>query len=441
RWICMCVCVAGLTACATDQDAPTIRDAALYAYGPYQYALNVERMLQRNQAAGVDINEIAYLTDLADHRSRSVTAPNADTIYGSAVLDLSAGPVALTVPDAGERYLSVMLMDIFSDIITTVGTRRTGESAGHYWIVGPDWAGPVPDEISLIRSPGQDVWLLARVFVAGPDDLEAARALQSQIIVRSVSDAPTPQRATLPGSDDQAHDALIRVNHLLGRAPNHPHTGRAAQFETFGLRPGNTDAWADLGPLKRQAWRMALDRMPGALQAALAERANAPGWRPAPRNLSRYGTDDATRAAVSLIGFGALQIEDASYFSSSTDAQDRPLNGAYDYQLTLQPDAVPVDAFWSLSVYGVEADGRRFFIDNPINRHAINSATPGLVLDDEGMLTLQLSPDAPPSTANWLPTPEGDFALIFRTYLPGEPILSGNWTPPALIRDIASGAE
>lgn len=440
------VCALCLTACAGGTDRDRIRAAALYAYGPYQYALNMDRVMQRNRAAGVGLNEMAYLRDLADHRSRSVTAPNADTIYGSAVLDLSGGPVELIVPEAGERYVSVMLMDIFSDVIATVGTGRkadgdaekTTDMTGRYWIVGPDWTGDTPPGITPIRAPGADAWLLARVFVAGPGDLEDARAVQSRIGVKPVDPAPLSPFPVTPDPDASARNALDLVNTLLGRSPDHMHTQRAAAFSDIGLRPGQRDVWDSLGPATQLKWRAAFDRMPDALEAALLARSEASGWRPAPDNLSRYGTDDATRAAVSLIGFGAMQVEDASYFSSNTDAQGRRLSGMNDYVMTLQPDAIPVDGFWSLSVYAVEADGRRFFIDNPINRHAVNSATPGLVLDDDGQLTLQLSPDRPASDANWLPTPDGEFALIFRTYLPQAPILSGDWTPPDLIRSPAS---
>jgi hypothetical protein len=39
---------------------------------------------------------------------------------------------------------------------------------------------------------------------------------------------------------------------------------------------------------------------------------------------------------------------------------------------------MPVDAFWSLSMYGPSPDGRRFFVDNPMRRYAIGYRTRGL---------------------------------------------------------------
>ncbi|MEL6686541.1 MAG: DUF1214 domain-containing protein, partial [Pseudomonadota bacterium] len=137
-----------------------------------------------------------------------------------------------------------------------------------------------------------------------------------------------------------------------------------------------------------------------------------------------------TRAAVGLIGFGAMRPRDASYYTAVTDGSGQPLDGAQNYTLTFDPDAVPVDAFWSITAYAVEEDGRRFFTENPLNRHSINSDTPGLERDERGMLTLQLKSDAPQSTANWLPLPEGPVAIIFRAYRPQPAIMDGTWFPP-----------
>ena len=36
---------------------------------------------------------------------------NRDTLYSQAVFDLDACPVTITVPDAGKRFMSVMIMD------------------------------------------------------------------------------------------------------------------------------------------------------------------------------------------------------------------------------------------------------------------------------------------------------------------------------------------
>ncbi|MGE3600853.1 MAG: DUF1254 domain-containing protein, partial [Dehalococcoidia bacterium] len=37
--------------------------------------------------------------------------PNRDTLYSEAVFDLDAGPVVITVPDPGDRFLSMLVID------------------------------------------------------------------------------------------------------------------------------------------------------------------------------------------------------------------------------------------------------------------------------------------------------------------------------------------
>ena len=40
-----------------------------------------------------------------------IPRPNADTLYSIGVIDLSAGPVGLSVPDVGDKYFSVTCYD------------------------------------------------------------------------------------------------------------------------------------------------------------------------------------------------------------------------------------------------------------------------------------------------------------------------------------------
>ena len=428
------VAALGFSACMSETEKSEWRDAALYIYGPYQYAQNLDRIRAENAAADVSVNEVAHIRDLSDHTSRRVTTPNADTLYSSAVLNLSAGPVELVLPDAPDRYVSVMVMDIFTDIIDLVGSWEAGEYQS-YWIVGPDWTGTIPDGVGLIRAPGPDAWLLGRIFVAGPSDLDAARAVQSNLIVRPVSpDAPSQPWPITTETPPRAENALASVNALLGRAPDHPHTRRAAAFAEKGIIPGKADSWSELSRMERMIWTKSFERVEAGLKSALMAQTLQGGWRQPPAHLAQFGDDDATRAAVSLIGFGAMRAEDATYFTAVTDAAGNPLDGAHDYTLTFDPEAVPVEAFWSISAYSIEADGRRFFVDNPINRHSINGDTPGLSRDDTGNLTIHLSADSPDQTENWLPLPDGPVAILFRTYRPQDDILEGRWSPPNIER-------
>ena len=69
-------------------------------------------------------------------------------------------------------------------------------------------------------------------------------------------------------------------------------------------------------------------------------------------------------------------------------------------------DLPPVDAFWSVTVYGLDL----FFVANPINRYAIGDGTSGLRYGKDGSLDVYIQHDPPIGhESNWLPTPAGAF--------------------------------
>lgn len=60
-------------------------------------------------------NQFRHRRELLDAKSRLVVAPNNDTPYPSAFLDLSQGPVALDVPATGGRYFVMQFMDFYTN--------------------------------------------------------------------------------------------------------------------------------------------------------------------------------------------------------------------------------------------------------------------------------------------------------------------------------------
>ena len=77
---------------------------------------------------------------------------------------------------------------------------------------------------------------------------------------------------------------------------------------------------------------------------------------------------------------------------------------------------------------------------SPNGRHnigTVNLDADELVFSADGSLTLHLShqpPAAEEAKANWLPAPEGQFALLVRTYVPTEPLLVGSYKLPNVHR-------
>ncbi|MGR6466169.1 DUF1254 domain-containing protein [Rhizobium sp. PAMB 3182] len=433
----------------------TVIDAFLYAFGPYEFARSMqalsgqidvgdtmvskEALAEAAKRAGDDgvlINRHIHVRDLADERIRSVTAPNNDTLYTSAVLELSRTPVRLTLPASGKRYLSVALMDMFTDQAGMIGRAEHHGKGGTFLIVGPDSPAVNARGATIVRMPSNDVWLLARTFVAGTDDLEAARSVQSGINVEpAIAKAKARRFVTLAPPEMEAPTYLALTNELLGRSPTHPQVARSADFAARGIIPGRLDAWNTLRPRFRVAWEAWLPRSLAVVRKGLSRTQDKPGWNTPPRILGDYGKNDVVRAAIALIGFGALRIEDACYYRTESDADGRELTGDAVYEMVMPPEGVPVEAFWSLSVYKPDADGRLFFFKVPIKRHSLNSGSSDIRKRDDGSILLYLSRKRPDrKDVVWVPTPDGPFEAIFRTYDPKKPIIDDRWTVPPLRR-------
>lgn len=432
--------------------AKSIRAPLLYAYGPYESARHfqvlsgqidhpglISRAAIKDQNPDWDgeafLNRHIHMTELSDFHSRSVTAPNNDTLYTSAILDLSGGPVEIEVPDSFDRYLSVAFMNIFTDQIAYIGTRATGGKGGVFWVVGPGQTVTAPEDVTVIQSPVNDLWMLGRVFVAGETDLEAARAVQSQISVKPVDPANTGRPFTTKATDlTDAENYVSVVNEALARSPLTGESERASGLAGFGIRPGDPDAFKKLSPLEQFVWGLATKRAEAKLSDALEKReTQASGWLIPPHILGNYGSNDEVRAGVALIGFGALTLDEAMYFRAKRDSDGAPLDGRKAYRIVIPPEGVPTDAFWSLSMYEPDGTNRVYFYENEIDRYAINSASEALVHQPDGSVILALQPDRPEdSSVVWMPTPDGPFQTIFRTYLPQDAIKNGEWTVPEI---------
>ncbi|MFO1114989.1 MAG: DUF1254 domain-containing protein [Beijerinckiaceae bacterium] len=167
--------------------------AALVAAGAYIVLLpraltfGIERKLTAcatPTAACAPHGVFIHKRTLASPDDRAVVNPNADTLYSSAWLDLSAGPWVLHAPDMGNRYFSFQLLDAWTDVFGYV-SRRTGDGkGGDFLIAGPNWQGLAPPSMKVFRSATNKVWIIGRTLIDGEDDLKDATALQDLFALR-----------------------------------------------------------------------------------------------------------------------------------------------------------------------------------------------------------------------------------------------------------------
>jgi hypothetical protein len=145
-----------------------------------------------------------------------------------------------------------------------------------------------------------------------------------------------------------------------------------------------------------------------------------------------YGNYYLKRAAFTILGMGALPVEEGIYPLTSVDADGQPLDGASDYELHFDSvELPPVNDFWSLTLY--DADG--FQVANRLNRFALGDRDP-LRYSADGSLDLVIQHDHPDADqeANWLPAPREPFGLVLRLYGPKASAMNGRWAPPAVRR-------
>jgi hypothetical protein len=131
------------------------------------------------------VNQIAfsagpYTADM-DVGDIGMTGPMADMIYAQGWLDVAEEPMIFDIPDFGDRYFVIPVIDRWNMVNGYIGTRATGSQGGRYAVAREGWQGDIPADIETITAMTDQVNILFRVFVANGDDFAAADALRRQV--------------------------------------------------------------------------------------------------------------------------------------------------------------------------------------------------------------------------------------------------------------------
>ena len=400
--------------------------------------------------ARAPLNQFAHFRKLPDASDQVVVGLNVDTLYSLASIDLSVGPLVLSMPEMGDRYWLMQLIDAWNNVPAVPGSRTRGGRGGDFAIVGPGWAGKVPDGVSELRMPTTLGVIAGRTYVSGPTDYAAVHALQDRYRLVPLDAwgtdwTPPADVPVQPGVDTRTpvprqvltmtpETFFSRLNALLAANPPDPADAPVMErIAGLGVAPGAEFPWAGFDPDVQHAITEGVEAGQldlHAQQGHLGDYAN--GWQ-ITLDMGRYGTRYAYRAAWTFFGVGGNLIEDACYPLASIDGTGEPLDSARRYTLHFDHDQLPpVNAFWSLTMY----DPDSYLVPNPVDRYALGDRS-GLSYEDDGSLTLTLQSERPEASpeANWLPTPpKGAFKVALRLYSPKPEVASGSWQPPALTR-------
>jgi hypothetical protein len=387
---------------------------------------------------------------------RGVSAPNADTLYSIAWIDL-AEPQVFSHPDMGDRFYLFEMTDLWMIDFEAPGKRTAGGKAANYLITGPGWKGTVPAGMKQIPVATRYMVILGRTYADGTEqDYKAVNALQAQYKVTPLSAWGKPYTPVAPpvnpnpgfSMTDKPQPLILAMGteryfnlmtKLMAEAapPAAEDAPMLARMARIGIVPGKPFEMSKLDA----AVQAELKDLPQiALRKIEANRNNmgkiVNGWT-VTTGLGIYGTDYLKRATVAAFGWPANRQEDAVYPYTEVDSTGQKLTGANKYTLTFAKDATPpVHGFWSITMYQI--DQGWWFVANPLNKFTV-SPRDNPKPNADGSLTLYFQNESPgkDKEANWLPAPKGDFLPMLRMYWPKQTspsIIDGSWTVPAVVK-------
>ena len=431
-------------------------DAYVYGYSLITTEVTRVQMSNVDKVEGMHApsGQFANIKRYPPAAFRGVSAPNADTLYSVAWVDLTE-PQVFSHPDMGKRFYLFELTDLWMTDFNSPGTRTAGGQAANYLMTGPGWAGNVPAGMKQIRCATRYMVILGRTYADGTDqDYAAVNALQAQYKVVPLSaygksythQAPPvnpnpgfsmtdkPQSVILDMDTSTYFNMMAR---LMGGAapPAREDASMLARMAKIGLVPGQPFDMSKLQPAEQAALKdlgkAALHRIE-ASQNSLGAVVN--GWI-VTKGLGVYGTDYMKRAVVAAFGWPANLPQDAVYPYTEVDGSGQKLSGANRYTLTFaKGQTPPVSGFWSITMYQI--DQGWWFVPNALNKFTV-SLRDNPKYNSDGSLTLYFQNESPGKDleTNWLPAPKGAFIAMMRMYWPkeGNPsILNGTWKPPAI---------
>jgi hypothetical protein len=271
------------------------------------------------------------------------------------------------------------------------------------------------------------------------DEQTVIRLNRDTLYSFAIVDLARPARLSLPDADGRYLSAMVvNEDHFVNSVLHEPgeHTLTRDQYESRHVLVGVRILVDPNDPGDVAAVVAVQDRL--AIEAGSSEAFVKPDYDVDSLNATRdallalasglnnfdraFGSCDGVDPVRHLIGtaagWGGLPTFEATYVG--VDPKVPP----GDYELVFKD--VPVEAFWSVSVY----NARGFFEPNARDLYSVNSVTGDR--NDDGSTTVRFvasaDGDVPP---NAIVAPEG-WNYLIRLYRPRAAIIDGGWTPPPL---------
>ena len=405
--------------------------------------------------------DIGVFEELMSSQSLWLTG-NTDTVYASAFLDLSAGPMVVEVP-AGTGPGTVN--DAFFRFVVDMGGPGPDRGkGGKYLIIGPGQTAPAnTDGYFVANTPSKINWLILRGFLDDEGKTDTARnAFKGGLKVYPYAERANPpannfknltdwETNTIHANNFKFYEELDEViqrepselfsPELLGMAsaigiqkgkPFNPSPEQKALL-TEAVAIGNAtarsilfapqDPTAYIYPGKAGYWQTGF---PGGNHEYLVDGGNG-GRDMDGRTLFFYlATVNTPAMVLEMPGVGS------QYTFSSRDSRGSYLDGANSYSMTI-PANPPANRFWSFVVYDPQTRSMLQSDEMPYPSKN-NTRNTDMVKNADGSITLYFGPEAPEGLeANWIKTVPGKgWFGIFRLYGPGQEWFDRTWTLGAI---------
>ena len=400
---------------------------------------------------GGPANAFTHIRSFPPADLRTVVRPNFDTLYSSAWVDLTNGPVVVSTADTLGRYFMLPMLDMWTDVFAVPGSRTTGTGAANFALVPPGWNGNVPQGVDRISSPTPYVWIIGRTQTNGVNDYAAVHKIQDGYKITLLADwgrKPRKIEQRIDPAVDTMTEPLRQINVLPAveyfkygaelMKENPPHLtdwSIIARMKRIGLEPGKSLDGSKVNADVLVRGAAAGLKLMHDKTSTIARVTN--GWQMNTDTMGVYGNYYLKRAIVAMVGLGANQVEDAIYPINICDANGEPVAAENRYVLHFnQEELPPVGAFWSLTMY----DREGFQVANPMNRFALGDRD-ALQFNADGSLDLYIQNEnpGPDKESNWLPAPKsGELTLTLRLYAPKPQVADGRWNPPGIEQVVAT---
>jgi hypothetical protein len=207
-------------------------DAYLYFYP--LVTMDITRRQMTNVPAGKQLgfgppNTFHNAPEYPSATDKAIVRPNFDTLYSIAWLDLTKGPVVVSVPDTKGRYYLLPMLDMWTDVFASPGWRTTGTHAQHFLVAPAGWRPALrerlaerlklPRETQRIDAPTSYVWIIGRTKTDGPQDYDAVHEIQAGMKVTPLSEWGRTARPVTVRTDpsvDMSTPPKIQVDAMPG---------------------------------------------------------------------------------------------------------------------------------------------------------------------------------------------------------------------------------